>query len=384
MYSIAEYGMMISDTVRMGAYGRALQQAITPDSVVIDIGTGTGIFALLACRFGARRVYAIEPDDAIQVAREIARANGYADRIEFVQARSTDVTLPEQGDVIVSDLGSALPWFAHHLPSIIDARTRLLAPGGELIPRRDVGWMTIVSVPDLYARRISSWDRCCDLDMQPARKIVVNSLLSASVTCDHLLTPLQEWASIDYATVTEADAGAQVMCAVLRADTGHGVALGFHRTLSDGIVLSNAPDTADDIRAQIYGTLFLPWPNPVALEVGDVVTVALAAKLIGDGYIWTWKTRVSSPGRSATTKAEFAQSTFYGAPLSPASLRKRAASYMPALNEDGRIARSVLRWMDSGATLDAIATQTSREFPSRFRSHIDALSHVAELARLYS
>lgn len=91
MYSLAGYGSMIADRVRMDAFAQALRQATTPESVVVDIGTGTGILALLACRFGARRVYAIEPDDAIQVAREIAAANGYADRIDFIQAVSTKV-----------------------------------------------------------------------------------------------------------------------------------------------------------------------------------------------------------------------------------------------------------------------------------------------------
>ena len=145
-YTVADYGAMIVDPVRMDRYVRALEQAIKPGGIVIDIGTGTGIFALLACRLGARRVYAIEPEDVIQVAREIAAANGCADRIEFVQAMSTRVTLPERADVIVSDLTGALPWFAHHIPSIIDARRRLLAPGGVLIPRRDAAWAAIVTV----------------------------------------------------------------------------------------------------------------------------------------------------------------------------------------------------------------------------------------------
>src|SRR5580765_8329348 len=108
-YTVADYGAMIVDPVRMDRYVRALERAIKPGAVVIDIGTGTGIFALLACRFGARRVYAIEPDDAIQVAREIAAANGCADRIEFIQAMSTQVTLPERADVIISDIGGVLP-----------------------------------------------------------------------------------------------------------------------------------------------------------------------------------------------------------------------------------------------------------------------------------
>src|SRR5688500_7191336 len=126
MYSIAEYGAMIADTARMDAFTRALRRVITPESVVVDIGTGTGILALLACQLGARRVYAIEPNEAIHVARAAAAANGYADRIEFLQALSTAVTLPEQVHLIVSDIGGLLPWLQHHLTTIVDARTRFL------------------------------------------------------------------------------------------------------------------------------------------------------------------------------------------------------------------------------------------------------------------
>lgn len=96
MYSVDAFGSMIADQVRMSAYVQALEKHVKPDSVVLDIGTGTGIFALLACRFGARKVYAIEPNEAIQVARELAAANGYADRIEFIEDLSTRVTLPER------------------------------------------------------------------------------------------------------------------------------------------------------------------------------------------------------------------------------------------------------------------------------------------------
>jgi type I protein arginine methyltransferase len=89
MYSIEDYGAMIADRVRMNSYHEALRRRVRPGDVVVDLGAGTGIFALLACRFGARRVYAIEPTDAILVAREIAAANGHAERIEFIQKLST-------------------------------------------------------------------------------------------------------------------------------------------------------------------------------------------------------------------------------------------------------------------------------------------------------
>ena len=49
------------------------------------------------------------------MAREVAAANGYAERIQFIQDRAEDVKLPERADVIVSDLRGALPFLGVHL-----------------------------------------------------------------------------------------------------------------------------------------------------------------------------------------------------------------------------------------------------------------------------
>ena len=210
--------------------------------MVVDLGTGTGIFALLACRFGARRVYAIEPDDAIQVAKEIAAANHCADRIEFVQAMSTDVDLPERADVIVSDIGGMLPWFQKHIPAIADARRRFLAPGGRLIPLHDTAWAAVVAAPELYERQCGPWrENEFGLDMEAARRLVTNVWSRGSVNRDQLLTEPQQWATLDYAQVEDPDVSARIDWSIERAGTAHGIAAGFDRIVSDGVRLSNAP-----------------------------------------------------------------------------------------------------------------------------------------------
>ena len=95
-YSIRDFGRMVEDQRRTEPYVRALERAIGPDSVFVDIGTGTGFFAFLACKLGARRVYAIEPDHAIEIAKlcaidNIAKgASGGA-----VQAANVALGLPE-------------------------------------------------------------------------------------------------------------------------------------------------------------------------------------------------------------------------------------------------------------------------------------------------
>jgi SAM-dependent methyltransferase len=144
MYSVHDYGAMIADRVRMDAYSHALRMAVSPGSVVLDLGSGAGIFALLACRLGARHVYAIEPSNIIEVGREIAAANNYGGQITFVQQRSEQVSLPERVDVIVSDMRGVLPWLGGNLRALIDARERFLAPGGTIIGRRDTLWAAVV------------------------------------------------------------------------------------------------------------------------------------------------------------------------------------------------------------------------------------------------
>ena len=121
-------------------------------------------------------MYAVEPDHAIEVAREIAAANGYLDRIEFMQELSTRITFPERADLIVSDIRGVVPLFQHHIPTIVDARRRLLAPGGTLIPQCDVVQVAVVEAPEHYKRHMGPWDgRPYGLDMRAAREIVSNT-----------------------------------------------------------------------------------------------------------------------------------------------------------------------------------------------------------------
>ena len=381
MYSINSYGGMITDTVRMDAYVSALRQAVRPGSVVLDIGTGTGIFALLACRLGARRVYAVEPSDAIDVAREIARANGCADSIEFIQAVSTEITLPERADVIVSDLRGVLPFCEHHLPAIADARRRFLAPSGVLIPRRDTLWLACIEAPEAYRRLARPWsENAYGLDMRAAFKLVTNQWDRAKVKAEQVISEARRWGSLDYTTVENPHFASTVSSSVTRAGTGHGICAWFDATLADGVEFSNAPGKPE----AVYGAAFFPWPEPVALDEGDEVSVSLRADLVGPEYLWSWDTCVADRGDPSRGKVEFKQSSFFGAPLSPARLRKQSASHVATLNDDGRIDQLSLQMMESGTPLGEIARHLTLKFPARFARLQDALTRVGELSARYS
>jgi predicted O-methyltransferase YrrM len=379
MYSVPGYGRMIADRLRMDAYAQALRQAIKPTSAVLDIGTGTGVFALLACQMGARKVYAIEPDDSIQLARQIAADNGLADRIEFIQDKSLRTTLPERADIIVSDLRGVLPWFQQNILSIIDARERLLAPEGVLIPRCDILWAGVVEAPDIYTDYTTPWlKNDYDLDMQPARAIVTNTWRKCRVKPDQLLTEPQCLAKLDYRDIKSSDLKEQIKLTAERSGTAHGLCVWFDAILDDGIGFSNAPGAPE----LIYGSGFFPFADPVMLVTGDTVSVAVQANLVGEDYIWSWNTCVR--GDSSELKAEFKQSTFFGVPLSAANLRKQAAKYIPALDQEGQIDRFILTSMDGRTSLNDIANAVSARYSSHFASWQDALTRVGELSKRYS
>ena len=313
MYNVQFYGRMLADASRMDAYTAALRHAVNPDSVVMDLGCGPGVFALLACKLGARRVYAVEPENIVGLARQAAAANGFSDRIEFFEKLSTDITLSEPATIIISDLRGVLPWFEQSVPSIIDARERLLAPRGVLIPQRDVLWASVVEAPEQYNEIVSPWRSQFDLDLAAGRRLVTNAWRKSRIKPEQLLTDPVCWATLDYHKVNNPDVGAEISWQAARKGTAHGVAVWFDSELTEGIRFSNHPAAPE----MIYGIGFFPFSEPVEMMEGEHITVRLAADLVNDGYVWRWDTQVLGKG-------SFKQSTFYGVPLTTSQLRKSA------------------------------------------------------------
>ena len=371
---------MIADQVRVEAYAHALRKTVKPGNVVLDIGTGPGIFAVLACKLGARRVYAVEPDEIIQVGREVAAANGCADRIVFIEEMSTAINLPEKADVIVSDLRGVLPLFQVHIPSIIDARARFLAPAGVLIPRKDTIWAAVVDASETYRGIVDPWENnCLGQDLSPARRLVVNEFAKRRVEPGQMLAAPQQFAVLDYQTIESPDVQRELQWTIERAGTGHGIIAWFDAELTDNIGFSNAPGASE----KIYGSCFFPWPQPVPLSAGQIVRVNLEARLVENNYVWRRRTSIESCERPGEIVAHFDQSELDAVVMSPAKLRKAASDHIPQLSEDGMLDRRILELMDGQATLEEIARRLADEFPKKFPRWQAAMSCVGAVSRKY-
>lgn len=385
MYSIADYGEMITDEIRMDPYVYALKAAIGPDSVVLDIGTGTGIHALLACKFGARKVYAVEPNEAIHLAQELARANGFADRIEFIQNISTRVILPEKADVIVSDLRGVLPLYEGHITSIIDARQRHLAPGGVLIPRRDTLSVSLVEAPSVYDEIIKPWNYPYGLAMEEAKQLVLNSWVEESTDTfskRNLLMESQIWTVLDYLSIDNPNVEPlNVTQKATRDGTAHGLWMWFDAKITDELCICNGPQS--EKTAKVYGCGFFPLLVPVVVNQGDMITLNIRADLIEEQYVWCWHTRIQSGDNPQAIKADFEQSTDLQGRLDSAVPHNQVLNFRPARSQAGEIDHFILEKMDGRHTIDQIARQVQEKYSARFKTQKEAQFYVNDLSQEY-
>ena len=380
MYSTRAYGSMIADKVRMRAYTEALRAAVKPGDIVVDIGTGTGIFALLACQFGATRVYAIEPNENIEVAKKLAKDNGFSDRIEFIRDLSTKVSFNEKADVIILDLRGILPLFERHIPALLDARRRLLKPGGVLIPKRDTLNVCIVEAPELYKDYADPWDaNPYNLNLDRARELSVNKLSHGRVKPEQMLTQPQTWGVLDYYQLETPHFSGKLTQRFIRNGVAHGLIVWFDAELMDGIGFSNAPDCTE--HAEVYGSAFFPFLRPVEVSENDEAHLELRAVLVNDEYTWCWNTTIISAGNITT--ANFKQSTFYGTIFSIENLRKRQPGYIPKLNTSGLVEQFIQGHMNGENSLETIGKKLFQRFPDQFSSLQEAIERAGDSSQKY-
>lgn len=375
MYFLNDYGRMIADNRRFAAYQKAIARTVRPGDTALEIGCGPGLFALLACQAGASKVYAIDTEQIVHLARELAVANGFGDRSEFRQIDSREFDLPGRADVIMSDLRGSLPLFSKAITTLNDARERLLAPRGRMIPQRDTLNAALIEAEEYYSNLVRPWSKDeLGLNLSRARKAVLNAQYTTEFRTGQMLSEQQAWTVLDYALRASPSPAGDFALVATRPGTAHGLCLWFDTVLIDEIGFSSGPAAGKNV----YGQVFLPWLEPVHVQEGQCIRVRLKANLVGDDYVWCWDTEI--PAHEDQPARRFSQSTLQGAILSPESLRRRAAGFVPSLSEQGRADRYLLDLMDGRATLQQVAQSAAAKFPAIFARWEDALSRAADLA----
>ena len=176
---------------------------VKEEDVVVDIGCGTGILAIIAAKLGARRVYGTDiAPDVVEVATANAARLGVGDQVSFVRGDLFE-GLPAdlQADLVIGDV-SGIPddlaaesgWFpsrvgggrrGSELPirmleaarSRIRAGGRLLLPTGSLQDEAAI----LTAARSMYGKMVELADRYIPLPSVLAQSEAVRNLANQGV-----------------------------------------------------------------------------------------------------------------------------------------------------------------------------------------------------------
>ncbi len=146
---------MLRDTARNAAYAQAIALA-APGRRVLDIGTGSGLLAMMAARAGAAHVYACEANPMLAAtAREIVAANGLAEKVTVFALHSGKLDrnrdLGGGAELLVSEIFADNLLGEGVIAALRHARTELCAPDPAILPPAAAIRVALVEKPQASA-----------------------------------------------------------------------------------------------------------------------------------------------------------------------------------------------------------------------------------------
>lgn len=279
------HASMIFDKVRTDAFKKAIEEAVKPGDVVMDIGAGTGVLSLFAERAGASRVHVVERS---------AKAMGWAKRVladsgcdmdvfhfHMDEPRYLDASMIGEVDVLVSELLGHIG-IEEGVVGIMHGSRRFLKPGGVMIPREVAVLAYLVHAPGVYRRCIGRWgpgpDEIQGVDFSVMREAAVDNVYIADLGksgrmlsnqelifhrvlgdggCPSEFSDVFKFLSVD-------DAGAMA----------HGVGVYFDSPLIGARGLSSGPRFGSSHWKQG----FIPFPEPIEVWPGRTLKLRFSMK----------------------------------------------------------------------------------------------------------
>lgn len=253
----------VNDGPRNAAYRRAIEALVTPRTLVLEAGTGSGLFAMMAARAGAEHVHTCESDPAVAaIARENIARNRLGDRITLHEKRYEDLVvgrdLPRPADLLIHEFVGAQFLVPKMDGMLARLRGRVITEDAAILPHRfsavgmlvgDQAFLAAVRVPGTVE----------GLDVGAINRLALSEAsLPGPVAVEAPLSEATELAAYD---MLAGPAPVRPAARVPLVPTADGVATGVlqwvrHR-FPDGTTYENSPG-----RKCNWWPTFWPFPGP--------------------------------------------------------------------------------------------------------------------------
>lgn len=105
--SIDFVGQCLVDEERTLYFQKAINRVVKKNDIVLDLGTGSGIMAILAARAGAKKIFAIEFDSFVaKIAEKAIKANNFKEKINLLVNNARIYHFPQKikFNVVISEM----------------------------------------------------------------------------------------------------------------------------------------------------------------------------------------------------------------------------------------------------------------------------------------
>jgi predicted RNA methylase len=249
--------LLLGQKTRLAKFQEAIERIVNSDDYVVDLGTGSGILAIMAAKAGAQRVTAIDINrESIRYAREASVMNDVHDKIEFVEGHFKDFVPEVKADVVICEMLSSIMLIEQQVHACNHAVRHVMKSGGQLIPQDATIYMVPVE-SQLMIERFS---------VNGLRFPRVVQTISPEASRD--LADAMILRELNFTKTSTGNAIDEVLNFKIMEDgIIHGLVGLFESKLHDDIILKMEDG---------WKQLFLPLDPTIKVETGDEFSVRIA------------------------------------------------------------------------------------------------------------
>lgn len=262
---------MLADQPRNDAYASAITRA-APGRRLFDIGSGSGLLAMIGARSGASAVLACEANASLAaMAEQIIAANGLSEQVRLIPSHSTKITTDDLGgpvDLIVTETFGHDLLGEHALPSLCDALQRLASPGCQVIPASGSIRVALASLDKTLPPppgRVHGFDLSL-----VGRHIPSFQKVEIGDPALHLRSEPLDLFSFEFSNPATMAASSAAVRAIAVGGRIDGVALWLRLELDDEVSYENRPGPGAQSH---WRALFWPFPAAIDTDPGQPIDI---------------------------------------------------------------------------------------------------------------